>query len=157
MLSLLIIALSLTAGGCAEMNKARTRSFYDEVFNTGKVELADQYIAAGAIDHEVMPGQSDPQPALANFKAFMAEFRTAFPDMKVQVMDLIAENDKVVARLRLTGTNKGPFMGQPATGKSVSFEFIDILRIENGKMVEHWGIADHAALMAQLAPAPQRK
>jgi steroid delta-isomerase-like uncharacterized protein len=118
------------------------------------MNLADGYFAAGAIDHEVVPGQADPVPALANFKAFVAEFRKAFPDLKVQVEDLVAEGDKVVARVRLTGTHKGDFHGAPPTGKSFSIEFVDVIRLVDGKFVEHWGVADELSMMQQLGMIP---
>jgi steroid delta-isomerase-like uncharacterized protein len=156
--TVLMMALIMPTAGAAEptidQNKARVRQFYDEVFNAGKLDLADQFIAADALDHEVMPDQKDPVPALANFKTYLADFRKAFPDLKVQVEDLVAEGDKVVARLRMTGTHKGTFNGVPATGKSFSIQVIDIIRLANGKCTEHWGISDDAGLMQQLGIMP---
>jgi steroid delta-isomerase-like uncharacterized protein len=113
-----------------------------------------RYFTADAIDHQVMPGQTDPQPALANFKQYMAVFHKAFPDMKVTVEDMVAEGDKVVARCHMTGTQTGDFMGAPATGKPVSIELIDIVRFTDGKCAEHWGLSDDAAMMQQLGIAP---
>ena len=83
-------------------------------------------------------------------------FRSAFPDFKVTIDDMIAEGDKVVVRGTWSGTHKGEFMGIPATGKSVSFGVIDTVRIAGGKMVEHWGLMDNFRLMQQLGviPAP---
>ncbi len=159
--ALAVLAMSLPvamAGGgtdsTADQNKATLREFYDKVFNTGNADLADQFIAADAIDHEVQPGQKDPAPALANFKAYMAAFRRGFPDLKVEVEDLIAEGDKVVARVRITGTNTGSFNGMPPTGKSISVESVDIIRFVDGKCVEHWGISDDAGMMTQLGMMP---
>jgi predicted ester cyclase len=148
---------SLTALGAEttpEQNKATAKKFYDEVMNTGKIELADQFITADAVDHELMPGQKDPVLVLKNVKALIAELHAAFPDMKVVVKDMLAEGDKVVARVQLTGTHKGEYNGIAATGKSISFEFIDIIRFANGKCVEHWGISDEVGLMQQLQITP---
>ena len=69
--------------------------------------------------------------------------RAAFPDMRMQVEDVVADGPKVVARVRYTGTNRGEFMGMPATGKSVDVQLIDISWIgDDGLVHEHWGVMD---------------
>ncbi len=73
-----------------------------------------------------------------------------FPDYQTMIDDLIAEGDKVVARITMSGTNTGSFMGMPPTGKHVSFTGIYIARIANGKIVEHWGEEDGVSLLQQL-------
>ena len=82
--------------------------------------------------------------------------RSAFPDFKATIEHLIAEGDKVVLHMTWTGTQKGEFMGIPPTGKSISINVIDIVRIADGQVVEHWGIMDQMAMMQQLGviPAP---
>jgi steroid delta-isomerase-like uncharacterized protein len=137
-----------------DQNKALVRAVYDEVFNAGKTDQLEKYITPTAVEHQLMPGQTAPQNVIANLKVFVAAFRTAFPDLKVQVLDIIGEGDKVVARCLMTGTQKGEFMGLPPSNKPIAVEFIDILRFEQGKCVEHWGLSDDAKLMQQLgAPA----
>jgi len=71
-------------------------------------------------------------------KQLSTMFRSAFPDFKVTLDDMIAEGDKVVVRSTWSGTHKGEFMGIPPTGKKVSFGVIDIIRMAGGKAVEHW-------------------
>ena len=78
----------------------------------------------------------------------------AFPDLRVKVEDLIAEGDKIVGRVTLTGTHQGELMGIPATGKKVSFSEILIVRISNGKAVEQWEVADTMSRMQQLGVIP---
>ena len=134
----------------ADQNKALVRQVYDEVFNTGNVEHLDKYFTADSVDHEIMPGKEAPQTCQDTIKEFLSVFRKAFPDLKVKVEDMIAEGDKVMARCTLTGTQKGEFMGVPATGKTFSIQIIDILRFKDGKCVEHWGMSDDAAMMQQL-------
>jgi predicted ester cyclase len=83
--------------------------------------------------------------------------RAAFPDLRMDAEDVIAGGDKVVTRVRYTGTNKGAFMGMPATGKSVDVQLIDIMRFgDDGRVHEHWGVMDQMTLMQQLGlvPAP---
>ena len=82
-------------------------------------------------------------------------FRTAFPDLQVTVDDLIAEGDKVVARITAKGTHKGEFMGTPATNKQISMQEIHICRIAGGKIVEHWGLEDSLGMMQQLGMIPE--
>jgi predicted ester cyclase len=81
----------------------------------------------------------------------------SFPDRQTVIEDVIAEGDKVMVRGRYTGTNKGgvPFLGAPANGNPIDVAFVSIYRIENGKIVEHWGLNDAATLMQQLGALPQ--
>jgi predicted ester cyclase len=83
-------------------------------------------------------------------------FAAAFPDGHVTTEDLVAEGDKVVERFSFRGTNIGPFLGAPATGKQVITTGVAIFRIANGKIVEHWGENDALGVMQQLGliPAP---
>ncbi len=152
-----ILALTLAAGNAespVEQNKAIVRKFFAVVFNEGKLDQADQFIAADALDHEVMPGQKEPVPALANLKELLTDLRKGFPDMKVKIDDVIAEGDRVVVRARMIGTNKGDFHGMPPTGNTVFVDFIDIVRLENGKVVEHWGLFNEKLMEHQLAAVP---
>jgi predicted ester cyclase len=81
--------------------------------------------------------------------------RSAFPDFKATIKQLIAEGDKVVLYMTWTGTQKGEFMGVPPTGKSISIDVIDIMRIAEGQFVEHWGVMDQMAMMQQLGVIPE--
>ena len=83
-----------------------------------------------------------------------AVLHSAFPDLRATVEDEIADGDKVVVRSTWRGTHQGEFQGIPATGKQVSFPVIDIVRFENGKAVEHWGLVDAMSLMQQLGAIP---
>lgn len=80
--------------------------------------------------------------------------RTAFPDLKVSVVDMIAEDDKVVARLLFKGTQKGPFMGILLTGKKVEWEAMRIWRLAKGKIVETWAVRDRLDVRQQLGVVP---
>ena len=124
------------------------RRLYDDAFGQGKLDLADQIIADGFVDHE-MPGQGRDA-----FKQAVTMFRAAFPDIKMTLDDAIVGEDKIAVRFTMTGTHQGEFAGIPATGKRVSIGGIDILRFENGKVVEHWGYSDQIALMQQLGALP---
>ena len=137
-----------------EQNKASMRRFMEEVFNRGNVSLVDELIAPDFVEHEELPPGMP--PGREAVKAFFTMFRSAFPDLKVTVDDMIAEGDKVVVRSTWSGTHKGEFMGIPPTGKSVSFGVTDTVSIAGGKLVEHWGQMDTFGVLHQLGviPAP---
>ena len=80
--------------------------------------------------------------------------RNSLPDLHVSVEDMIAEGDKVVTRSLFRGTHRGDFQRMPASGKQIAVEVIDILRLENGKIVERWGQSDQLGMMQQLGMAP---
>ena len=135
----------------SEQNMNLMREIY-EVIASGDVDRADELLAEDLIEHEVQPPGS-PQ-GREGFKDFVRRINAGFPDLVCQIEDMTAEGDKVWARARLTGTHQGEFMGVPATGNRVEFEVIDISRFENGKGVEHWGVGDAMALMAQIGAIP---
>ena len=136
----------------AEDNKVTARRWYEEVFNTGNVELINELFTPNFVDHDPV----NPQPGPQGVKQLVGMYRSAFPDLHITVEDYIAEGDKVVARFRAQGTNKGSFMGMPPTGKQATVSGIDILGFEQGKIVEHWGNRDDLGMLQQLGviPAP---
>ena len=137
-----------------EQNKALFRRLMEEVFDRGNISLNDELFAPDFVEHEELPPGI---PAGSEgVKQLSTMFRSAFPDFKATIDDMIAEGDKVVIRQTWSGTHKGEFMGIPPTGKRVSFGVIDIVRIAGGKFVEHWGQMDNMGLMQQLGliPAP---
>ena len=83
-------------------------------------------------------------------------YRAAFPDLRMEVQDVLVSGDKAVARVRATGTHQGAFLGMAATGKSVDVQLIDITRFGgDGLAHEHWGVFDALAMMQQLGAIPQ--
>jgi len=136
-----------------EVNKASMRRFYDEVFNKKNRAAIEEFIDPTQVDHAAPPGTPG---GLAGAKHTLTMYLTAFPDLYFTVEDLIAEGDKVVARLTTRGTQQGVFMGIPPTGKHVTVTGIDINRLAGGKSVEHWLNMDTLGLLQQLGviPAP---
>ena len=135
-----------------EQNKALFRRFVEEVFNKGNVSTIDEFLAPNFVEREVLPPGTP--SGREGVKQLTMMFRTAFPDFNVRIDDMIAEGDKIVARTTWSGTQKGEFMGIPSSGKRVSFDVIDIIRISEGKGEEHWGVMDSSALMQQLGVIP---
>lgn len=134
-----------------EQNKALVRRL-EEVFNRGNISLVDELFAPDFVEHEELPPGIP--PGREAVKQLTTMFRSAFPDFKATIDDIVAEGDKVVIRQTWSGTHKGEFMGVPPTGKSVSFGVIDIVRIAGGKLVEHWGQMDNMGMMQQLGAIP---
>jgi predicted ester cyclase len=89
-------------------------------------------------------------PGLEGAKIAHQIMLAGFPDYQTIIEDMLAEDDKVAARIKMTGTHTGEFMGIPPTGKRISFTGMYIVRIANGKIIEHWGEEDSVSLLQQL-------
>jgi steroid delta-isomerase-like uncharacterized protein len=127
------------------------RRLYD-LINAGDVDGFGRQVADDFIEHAEVPGIP---PTKAGVIQYFHLLITAFPDFRMVVEDVFSSGDRAVARLRVTGTHKGPFMGMPATGKPVDVSLIDITRFgDDGLAREHWGVADQLALMQQLGAIP---
>jgi len=136
----------------SEENKALFHRFVNEGINKRNVELIGELMDANYIEHNPIPGVS---PGLDGMKEMMGMFFAAFPDLNSTIDMLVAEGDLVAGRMTSTGTHTGDFMGIPATGKRVTFTETHIVRIANGKAVEHWGNQDDMAMMQQLGVIPE--
>ncbi len=123
-----------------EENKAIVKRVY-EIISTGDFDRAEEIVDASAPDNELRP-DGPPAKLIETFDETFSEAREAFPDMRVTVEEVIAEGDTVAARVTMRGTHQGEFMGVAPTGKQVEVRAIDMFRIANGKIVEHWGHAD---------------
>jgi steroid delta-isomerase-like uncharacterized protein len=129
-------------------NKATMSRIYEEVFSQGDLGLLDELLADDFVEHEELP-PGVPQGKGAP-RAMMTMMRGAFPDFHARVEELLEDGDKVIARVRFSGTHQGEFMGIPATGKRFDIAVIDIIEFRDGKGVAHWGVMDMAAMMEQL-------
>ena len=118
---------------------------------TMKNSSADTYLSAQYIDHSLPPGIP---PGITGFQMIAGTFKSAFPDIRISVEDQIAEGDMVVSRVLLKGTNTGSFMGAPPTNKQIVMPGIRIDRMEGGRIVEHWAVADQMSMLQQLGMAP---
>ncbi len=136
-----------------EANKALIRRFTEEYINQGKLALAAELVTSTYVNHLAPPG-SPPGPEGEN--QVLTLFRSAFPDGRVTLEDLVAEGDRVAVRLTFSGTQQGEFMGIPPTGKSFTLAGMNVFRIEHGKIAENWPQLDMLGLLQQLGviPAP---
>jgi steroid delta-isomerase-like uncharacterized protein len=128
-------------------NKALLRRFYEELWTKGNLEVIPELVAEDFVDHHALPGAPPGREGLA---ALVTTWRTAFPDMRETVEDLISEGDKVVGRFTMRGTHSGEFMGVPPTGRSVAMSGIDIVRVAGGKIAEFWYGEHLLELMQQV-------
>jgi steroid delta-isomerase-like uncharacterized protein len=134
-----------------ERNKTLVRRLMEEDISRGDTAVAAEIIHPDFVDHTNPPGM---QHGLEGHNAIVALFRGVFPDLEWRIDDLIAEGDKVVARTTMSGTQLGEFFGIPPTGRAVSMAGVHILRIADGRIVEHWGTNDDLSLMRQLGAIP---
>jgi len=129
-----------------EANKEIVRR-YQEIYNSNQLDRLSEVLSEDLLTPKIMPGI--PQ-GMEGAKVAHQMMVAGFPDYQTVIDELIAEGDKVVARITMAGTNTGTFMGIPPTGKFISFTGIYIARIANGKIVEHWGEEDGVSLLGQL-------
>lgn len=132
-----------------ENNKAVVRRFNQEVIGEGNVESFKELMDENFINHSAPAGADNGPQGMIN--TFNNVLRPAMPDMQVTIFDQIAEGDKVTTRKNISGTHTGTLMGIAATGKKVSIDVIDIVRIKDGKYFEHWGINTLPSVLAQLS------
>ena len=124
-----------------------------ERINAHDVDGFGEYLADDFVEHEVTPGLA---PTKDGVKQFFTMYMAAFPDLHMEPEDVLPSGDKVVARIKCTGTNTGDFMGMPATGRSVAVQAVDILRFgDDGLAHEHWGVFDVMGMMQQLGVVPE--
>lgn len=135
------------------MSHANTmRQFYERV-NAGDVDGFAALLADDLIEHEEIEGLPQTKEGVVQF---MTMLRAAFPDVRMDAEDIIESDDTAWARVRITGTNEGEFMGMPATGKPVDFQAVDIVRFnDQGVAAEHWGVSDTMTMMQQLGVVPE--
>jgi steroid delta-isomerase-like uncharacterized protein len=131
----------------AEANKQVVRRFVDEYQTAANERSFAELLHPEVVDRSRPPGIAEGAEGVRQqFEAF----RAAFPDFHAVIHDQIAEGDKVVTRKVFHGTHRGELVGIPPTGREVQIEVIDIVRVEDGQIVEHWNVVDRLGLLQQL-------
>ena len=131
----------------AEDNKALVRRYLEEVWHEGNIAAVDAFLAPHYrryLSPAAAPLTLDGQ------RQRLTGFRAAFPDIQLTIEDMFAEGDRVAFRSTMRGTHQGVFQGIAPTGKQVTVSLIDVVRVEHGKLVEHWGGPDLWDLLQQL-------
>jgi steroid delta-isomerase-like uncharacterized protein len=125
----------------------------EEAFNRGNVDVVDELVADGYVEHDPMPGTPPDRDGL---KAMIRGLHEAFPDFHMDVEDRIVAGDKVVERWSCTGTQDGEFMGIQPTHRHIEVRGMDISRLEDGRLAEHWTQVDMMSMLQQLGAMPAR-
>ena len=135
-----------------ERNKAVIARFVEEVQNQKNWDVFDELNADDFVNHSSPPGVPSDK---AGGKLFLRSFLDAFPDCRFTIDDMIAEEDQVVTKKTFTGTHTQELNGIPPTGKRVTLQFADIMRLRNGQIVEHWLSMDQLSFLQQLGIIPE--
>lgn len=141
------------SNGNSEQNKNLIKRVISEVWNEGNFDVIDELVADDFVIHSRRPEEELKGPK--QVREFYENLRSAFPDLKFTITDLVAEGDKVVTHFSASATHKGDFKGIPATGKKITFSGVDIDKITNGKFVECWTNIDELGLLQQLGAVPE--
>ncbi len=134
-----------------ERNKQVIRRFVEEVQNKKDWDVYDELNDPEFVNLSAPPGIP---PDREGGKISLGGFLAAFPDARFTIDDMIAEGDQVVTKKTFTGTHTGEFAGIPATGNRVTLQFVDIMRVRDGRIVEHWLSMDQLSFMQQLGVVP---
>lgn len=128
-------------------NRALVRRFIEDFWAGGDLSRVEDFLAPDYIEHNLLPGQ---EPGLEGYKRRFLSLRAAFPDVRITIEDMLAEGDRVMARVTIEGTHLGPFLGQPASGRVVRMAAINIYRVAGGQIAERWGVQDLYGLLRQM-------
>jgi steroid delta-isomerase-like uncharacterized protein len=137
----------------ADTVKAVVRRNTEEVQSRGNFDVFEEIFADDFIDHTPQPNMT---PDKDGARRLYRVLRAAFPDFRAEIHWQAAEGDLVTTYKTYFGTHQGSFLGVAPTGRTIHFETVDAMRVRNGKIVEHWGVANLFSLMQQLgalAPA----
>jgi steroid delta-isomerase-like uncharacterized protein len=131
-----------------QQNQQLIRDYFNEVWNKGHLDILDNLLTSGYLNHSSSIPDAPPGPA--GLKPIIAAMRIAFPDLHYLIQDLIVTDNRVVARVKMSGTHTGDLFGIAPTNKKISVNQINIEYIENGKISQHWRITDEHTMMQQL-------
>jgi steroid delta-isomerase-like uncharacterized protein len=135
------------------MDHATTMRRAYELISAGDIDGFGALVAADFVEHEETPGLP---PTKDGVLELFRGYRAAFPDMQMTVDEVIASGNRTVARVRVSGTQDGEFLGMPPSGRRVEVKLIDIMRFDDaGLVAEHWGIVDMLSLLQQLGVIPE--
>jgi steroid delta-isomerase-like uncharacterized protein len=125
-------------------------AIYDALSRGDESAIQDMF-TDDFVDHAV---PKDLPPTRRGLIAWMRMMRDAFPDLRLQLLDMISESDRVACLVRITGTHTGEFMGMMPTGRHIEVQGLDYAVVRDGRCCEHWGFSDDLALLGQLGVVP---
>ena len=137
----------MSQGTISQTNTEIVNRMVMECQSAGDLSLIDEFFSPDFVNHALFPGTSTDREGV---RMLFALFHEVFDGFHVEIHEHLAEGDKVFTYKTLHGTHRAEFLGVPATGKTVAIDVMDVLRVEGGKLVEHWNVVDVAGLMRQL-------
>jgi ketosteroid isomerase-like protein len=137
----------------SEDNKRLVRRALEEIYAKGDLEVANELVHPGFVDHE--PAHPDLPTGPESVKQTVRDLQRAFGELRFEVEDEIAEGDKVVQLVTMSGRHTGPLVGREPTDKAFAVRHIYIWRIADGRIAEHWGSRDDLGLLGQLGLLPK--
>lgn len=136
----------------SQQENIKLQQQFGEAVNGGNLNALRDIVAPDAVDHDPAPDQGN---GPEGFITFFTMMRSAFPDLKIAVEHMVADDDNVAFAYTITGTHSSDFMGVPATGRQIKARGMQITRFENGKQVERWGSSDGLGILQQIGAAPK--
>ena len=134
----------------AATNEQICRALIERGFNNGELDGLEAFVA-----HDIVEHQEGSTSGIDGLRALITELRAAYSDLHLEIEDTATSGDKVWFRIRSTGTNDGPMWGRQPTGRPIDITVIDVMRVVDGRMVEHWGVADRLAVLKQIGAMGQ--
>jgi predicted ester cyclase len=131
------------------------RRLIDDAFTGGRLAVCDEFIADELVEHQDY-GPDHPAGA-AGVRAVVTSLRRAFSDFVLRIEDLVVAGDTVWTRNVASGTHDGPYLGHAPTGRTFEVQVFDVLRVVDGRVVEHWGVPDRLGVLLQLGLAGGRR
>ena len=121
---------------------------HEELFSTGDLATIDRFFAPDVLSHDMPPGF--PQ-GIEGVRLFFSAFREGMPDVQVRIDEIVVEDDRAAVATMIEGTHTGALMGVEPTGRRISVRGIDMVRVADGRIVEHRGLTDTVGLLRQLS------
>ena len=137
----------MTTHSASEAAKAVVRRNTEEVQGKGNFDVFEELFADDFVDHTTQPGT---MPDKAGVRKLYTYMREAFPDFHAEIHWQLADGDRVTTFKTYHGTHDGPYLGVAPTHRNVHFETVDVMRVQDGKITDHWGVANLLSLMQQI-------
>ena len=137
----------MTGDSVSDAAKAVVRRNTEEVQGGRNFDVFEELFADDFVDHTTQPGTSSDKAGVRKHYTYM---RTAFPDFHAEIHWQLADGDRVTTCKTYYGTHEGSFLGIAPTHRAVHFESVDVMRVQNGKITDHWGVGNLLSLMQQI-------
>ena len=134
----------------SESNITNVRRLLAEAFSQGRYAVIDEIVAPDCVEHQNGSQGTGPEAVHRTVRGL----RLSFPDLQLDIRDVVATEDTVWVRVRGRGTDTGGVAGRPPSGRAFEIDIIDIVRFRDGKMVDHWGVADRLGMLQQVGAMP---